>query len=103
MGLLTVGSAAAPKEDVLQLGESGSKQLVAVSEEGKEGGLAVFFGKGGDASLAVLGPSGMPVLAPAVGEQKGKEKKYELLEEQSYATRYVGVGMRLVMGGMKRC
>jgi hypothetical protein len=32
VGLLSVGSAAAPKEDVLQIGDAGKKQLVEVKE-----------------------------------------------------------------------
>lgn len=84
VGLLTVGSAAAPKEGVLLLGEDGGKQLVAVREEGQVGGLAAYFEKGVDMSAGVLGPSGMPPLPASVGELRGTEKKYELMEEQSY-------------------
>ncbi|KAI6817779.1 hypothetical protein KC342_g14820, partial [Hortaea werneckii] len=43
VGLLTVGSAAAPK-DTLQIGDAGNKQMVTVKEEGEKG-LAQFFEK----------------------------------------------------------
>jgi len=45
VGLLTVGSQSSPKEDVLQIGDAGTKQLVAVKEEGLKGGLSAFFEK----------------------------------------------------------
>ena len=37
VGLLTVGSAAAPK-DTLQIGDAGNKQMGTVKEEGEKGG-----------------------------------------------------------------
>lgn len=89
VGLLSVGSAAAPKEDVLQIGEAGSKQLVAVKEEGEKG-LSAFFEKNKGVSSGVLGAGGMPPL-PASRHPQGK--RYGLLgrEEQAYDdTKYVG-------------
>ncbi|PGH21592.1 hypothetical protein AJ80_03025 [Polytolypa hystricis UAMH7299] len=59
VGLLTVGSRAAPKEDVLQIGEAGSRQLVEVKQEGDERGLAPFFEKNKSAET-ILGPDGLP-------------------------------------------
>lgn len=86
VALLTVGSAAAPKDDVLQLGEAGNKQLVSVKEEGEKG-LAQFFAKEKGASKSVLGPNGLPPL-PASRHLKGK--RYEMVpdEEQTYGERY---------------
>lgn len=86
VALLTVGSAAAPKDDVLQLGEAGNKQLVSVKQEGEKG-LAQFFAKEKGASKSVLGPNGLPPL-PASRHLKGK--RYEMVpdEEQTYGERY---------------
>ena len=82
VGLLSVGSAANPKEDVLQIGDAGAKQLVTVKEEGQKG-LSAFFEKNKDLSASVLGAGGMPPL-PASRHPQGK--RYGLLghEEQSY-------------------
>ncbi|KAL4947243.1 hypothetical protein BDW69DRAFT_178820 [Aspergillus filifer] len=60
VGLLTVGSQASPKEDVLQIGEAGEKQLVSVQQEGEERGLAGFFQKDKNGVKGVLGPNGLP-------------------------------------------
>ena len=88
VGLLSVGSAAQPKEDVLQIGEAGSKQLVAVKEEGQKG-LSKFFEKNKGVSAGVLGANGLPPL-PTSRHPQGK--RYGLLdqEEQAYGqTKYV--------------
>lgn len=81
VALLTVGSKANPKDDVLQLGAAGSKQLVALKEEGKETGLATYFQKDQQNMAAVLGPGGMPPMAPSMSSQG---KRYDLLKDQSY-------------------
>ncbi|KAL4972887.1 hypothetical protein BDW66DRAFT_113769 [Aspergillus desertorum] len=60
VGLLTVGSEAAPKEEVLQSGEAGHKQLVSVKQEGEERGLAGLFQKDKNGIRGVLGPNGLP-------------------------------------------
>jgi hypothetical protein len=84
VALLSVGSKAAPKDDVLQLGDAGAKQLVAVKEEGEKGGLAVFLAKETGVGSSLLGEGGLPPMPPtAVGA-----KPYELIgaKEQSYGT-----------------
>jgi hypothetical protein len=80
VALLTVGSAAAPKEDVLQIGEAGNKQLVALKDEGEKG-LSQFFEKDKSAAKGVLAPNGLPPLPPSRHLQG---KRYELLKEQAY-------------------
>jgi hypothetical protein len=84
VALLSVGSKAAPKDEVLQLGDAGAKQLVAVKEEGEKGGLAVFLAKETGVGSSVLGAGGLPPMPPtAVGA-----KTYGLIgaNEQSYGT-----------------
>lgn len=77
VGLLTVGSAAAPKEEVLQIGDAGNKQLVEVKEEG-ERGLSAFFKKDKSAFKGVLGPNGMPPLPASIHPT---QKRYEVMSE----------------------
>jgi len=85
VALLSVGSAKSPKEDVLQIGDAGNKQLVAVKEEGEKG-LAAFFQKQKQAGLSVLGPNGLP---PLPASRHPQNKRYEMLKDQSYANKYV--------------
>ena len=85
VGLLSVGSKAAPKEDVLQIGEAGQKQLVAVKQEGEERGLAALFEKDKKGIQGILGPNGLPPL-PA---NLNPEPKYKLGAEQAYPEKYV--------------
>lgn len=84
VALLSVGSAAQPKEDVLQIGDAGNKQLVELKDEGEKG-LSTFFQKQTSAAKAVLGPDGLPPL-PASRHLQGK--RYSLLEEQTYGGNY---------------
>jgi hypothetical protein len=87
VALLTVGSAAAPKDDVLQLGEAGTKQLAQVKEEG-ERGLSPHFQQNSASLQAVLGPDGLPPRPPSLHRAN---RTYELVkdEEQTYGTEYV--------------
>lgn len=55
-----MGSKAGPKDDILQVGEAGAKQLVQISQEGQGGGLAAYFEKGQNKSVDIFGPDGMP-------------------------------------------
>jgi hypothetical protein len=84
VALLSVGSAAQPKEDKLQIGEAGKNQLVALKEEGEKG-LSAFFEKEKGMAQSVLGPNGMPPL-PARYGQTVDAPKYDLAkdEEQAY-------------------
>ena len=83
VGLLTVGSQSNPKDDVLQLGDAGSKQLVEVKEEGDKGGLPAHFEKSKKSMAGVLSADGLPPMPVNLG-QNATEKKYELLKDQSY-------------------
>lgn len=84
VGLLRVGSAANPSEKLLA-GSEGSKQLVAVKQEGEEKGLAVLFEQQ-KAVGSVLGEDGMPPFPVPQGRAK-YSKHIELLGEQSYENR----------------
>ena len=91
VGLLSVGSKAAPKEDVLQIGEAGAKQLVQVKQEGEERGLAALFQKDKKSARSVLGPSGMPPLPTAMGPMKeARQYVMDRDREQGYPEESVG-------------
>lgn len=85
VALLTVGNAAKPKE--LQIGDAGSKQLVAAKEEGEKG-LSAFFQKEKTAFANVMGPNGLPPL-PTSHYPGAAPKRYEMTEEQTYEGKYV--------------
>jgi hypothetical protein len=84
VGLLTVGTKAAPKEDALPVGDAGHKQLAVVKEEGEKG-LSAFFQKDNSAFKSVLGENGLPPLPVALHTpSKPTVKRYTLEEEQTY-------------------
>ena len=89
VGLLSVGSAAAPKAELI--GEAGAKQLVAAKAEG-ETGLAAFLEKTGgrEAAKDVL-VDGLPPLPSGQSLASGTwdVHKYGLAEENSYGDKYV--------------
>ncbi|KAK6440125.1 hypothetical protein LTR95_003644 [Oleoguttula sp. CCFEE 5521] len=86
VALLSVGSAAAPKEDVLQIGDAGSKQLVALKEEG-ERGLSAFFEKEKGMARGVLGSDGLPP-KPASRHLQGKRYTLQGPADQAYSDSY---------------
>jgi hypothetical protein len=89
VALLTVGSAKAPKDDILQIGDAGAKQLVSLKEEGQKG-LSAYFQKDNKAGLSVLGPTGLPPF-PTSRYPSAAPKRYEMLKEQAYSEEYVDI------------
>jgi hypothetical protein len=79
VGLLTVGSKAAPKKELI--GEAGAKILIAVGEQG-ERGLAAYFSESKDVK-SVLEKDGLPPLPSGLAMKTGRDK-YELTEENAY-------------------
>lgn len=74
VALLSVGSAAAPKRDLV--GDAGAKQLVAATEEGRSGGLAAYFEKNTAAAATQdVFVDGLPPLPS--GERKKPDGKWE--------------------------
>ncbi|CAP73913.1 uncharacterized protein PODANS_2_12660 [Podospora anserina S mat+] len=92
VALLTVGSAAAPRVELI--GEEGSKALVAAQEQGKQAGLANYIESAGvEAAKRVLeATGGLPPLPSGTtmsnAEGKWDVHKYKLEEEQSYGEDY---------------
>jgi hypothetical protein len=87
VALLSVGSAAAPKQELI--GEAGAKQLVAVAEEGQSGGLAAYFEKNTAAVAAkdilVDGLPPLPSGQRVKTDGKWEAYKYDLAKENSYS------------------
>ncbi|KAI9712532.1 MAG: hypothetical protein M1812_006841 [Candelaria pacifica] len=71
VGLLTVGSKTSPKEDVLLVGDAGTKQLVQVKQDGEQKGLAALFAKDQKSVASVLGPNGLPPLPTGLSPVQG--------------------------------
>jgi len=89
VGLLTVGSAAAPKDDILQIGEAGAKQLTEIQEQGQERGLAALFEKDKKSILGVLGANGLPPTPANINTvARASQSKYEINKEQGYPEVY---------------
>jgi len=82
VSLLTVGSKENPKDEVLQIGDAGAKQLVAIREEGQKG-LSAYFGKDKKNMMGVLGTNGLPPV-PTNLSLRPTGSRYELLEDQTY-------------------
>ncbi|KAK7190882.1 hypothetical protein DPSP01_007855 [Paraphaeosphaeria sporulosa] len=85
VALLEVGSAAAPKQELI--GEAGSKQLVAAQENGAKG-LAVAFEKNTGLAKDVLGPGGMPPLPSGMSLAPLGEKRYEIDTTHGFPEQY---------------
>ncbi|KAH0544705.1 hypothetical protein FGG08_001210 [Glutinoglossum americanum] len=80
VGLLSVGSKAAPLRELV--GEDGTKQLVAVKQEGEERGLAALFEKDKGSVGRVLGEGGLPPLPVNLGGKNGG--RLEINREEGY-------------------
>ncbi|KKK24246.1 hypothetical protein P175DRAFT_0504427 [Aspergillus ochraceoroseus IBT 24754] len=85
VGLLTVGSQAAPKDHILQIGQAGEKQLVSVKQEGEERGLAGLFKKDKNGIKGVLGANGLP---PTPRNLNSSAPKYHITNDQGYPSVY---------------
>ena len=92
VGLLTVGSKASPKDDVLQIGDAGAKQLVQVKQQGEEKGLAALFEKDKKSVASIFGPNGLPPFPTGMGRTSAQgERKYvmDVDREEGYPEEYV--------------
>lgn len=90
VSLLTVGSAAAPKDDVLQIGEAGAKQLIEIQEQGQERGLAGLFEKDKKSVQGIFGANGLPPTPANINTvAQASQSKYEINTEQGYPEVYV--------------
>ncbi|KAL8835352.1 MAG: hypothetical protein Q9170_003341 [Blastenia crenularia] len=87
VGLLSVGSKAQPKDDILQIGDAGAKQLVQVKQEAEERGLAALFEKEKTSVASILGANGMPPFptgASRVSAQGGRKYVMDADRENGY-------------------
>ena len=85
VGLLAVGSQTNPKHEILQIGEAGEKQLVALKEQGQERGLAGLFESDKTSIQGVLRDNGLPPTPCSMNTTpQPVQSKYELGQEQAY-------------------
>lgn len=87
MGLLTVGSEAAPKENILKIGDAGSQQLVEIKQAGEERGLAAFLEGNKQGVTAVFDAQGLPPMPPSVNATDIAPPRYEILPESGYPSK----------------
>lgn len=88
VALLTVGSAASPKVELV--GDEGSRALVAAEAEGQEKGLAAVLEEKGAGLARELLVDGMPPLPSGQSLKSGQWDihPWELNEDQSYPDKY---------------
>ena len=68
VGLLSFGSKSNPRDEVLQIGQAGTKQMVQVREEAEgSGGLSQYFEKRKDATT--FGDGGLPPLPTGMNRE----------------------------------
>lgn len=92
VGLLSVGSKANPKEEVLQIGDAGAKQLVQVKQEGEEKGLAAFFAKDEGNTASIFGPGGLPPFPSGMSRTSpvgGRKYVMDADRAEGYPEKYV--------------
>lgn len=91
VGLLSVGSKANPKEDVLQIGDAGAKQMVQVKQEGEQRGLSAFFEKDKNVTAGIFGPDGLPPFPSGMSRASpvgGRKYVMNADREQGYPEEY---------------
>ncbi|KAJ5150552.1 NADH dehydrogenase (complex I) 21kDa subunit [Penicillium coprophilum] len=97
VALLTVGSQAAPKDDVLKIGQAGEQQLIAVKEQGGERGLAALFEQDKKSIQGVLGANGLPPNPCNINTAaKPSQSKYQIDTENGYPEKYAYPNSRAI-------
>lgn len=92
VGLLTVGSKASPRDDVLQIGDAGAKQLVQVKQQGEEKGLAAVFEKDKKNVASIFGPNGLPPFPTGMGRTTAQGDRQYVMDadrEEGFPEEYV--------------
>lgn len=92
VGLLSVGSKTHPKDDVLQIGDAGAKQLVQVKQDGEERGLAALFEKEKNSAASIFGPNGLPPFPSGMSRTSPMGGRKYVMDEgrdQGYPEEYV--------------
>ena len=94
VGLLSVGSKSNPKDDVLQIGDEGIKQLGQVKQDGEEKGLATFFENGKKSTVSIFGPNGLPPFPSGMSRTSpvgGRRYVMDADREEGYPHEYVKI------------
>lgn len=94
VGLLSVGSKASPREDIMQIGDAdaGAKQLAQVKHEGEEKGLANLFAKDQKSIKSVIGHNGLPPFPSGMSRaspEGGREYVMDADREEGYPEEFV--------------
>lgn len=92
VGLLSVGSKADSKDDILLVGDAGAKQLVQVREDGEQKGLAAFFEGKKNSTASIFGPDGLPPFPSGMSRTSpvgGRKYVMDADREQGYPEEYV--------------
>ncbi len=92
VGLLSVGSKASPKDNVLQIGDAGAKQLVQVKQDGEQRGLAAFFEKEKTGTASIFGSNGLPPFPSGMSRTSplgGRKYVMDADREQGFPEEYV--------------
>ena len=83
VGLLSVGSRSRPKDDVLQLGDAGPKQLVQMKKDGEERGLSAYIAK--HKASNILDAKGLPPFPSGLSsESAAGTRRYTMDRESGY-------------------
>lgn len=84
VGLLSVGSAASPKDGVLEAGDAGAKQLVQVKQEGEEKGLAAFLAMDKKRMSSIIPPKGLPPFPSGASRLSSQGERKYVMDEDGY-------------------
>jgi hypothetical protein len=94
VGLLSVGSKAKPKDDVLQIGDLGVKQLVQVRKDGDQKGLAAYLEKEKNSIASIFGPDGLPPFPSGMSRASpvgGRRYVMDADREEGYPEEYMPI------------
>ncbi|KAL9640533.1 MAG: hypothetical protein Q9164_000199, partial [Protoblastenia rupestris] len=80
VGLLSVGSKADPKDNILQKGDAGTKQIVQVKQEGEDRGLSAYFEK--SKTTPVFGPRGLPPFPSGMNRTSSMGERNYVMTQQ---------------------
>ena len=94
VGLLTVGSKASPKEDILRIGDAGTKQLVQLKQDGEGKGLSALFEKDKNTRASVFGPNGLPPFPCGMSRVSSEGGRWYVMDadrEEGFPEEYVSL------------
>lgn len=91
VGLLSVGSKANPKEDIIRIGDAGTTQLVQLKQEGEDGGLSALFSKNKKEMDSIFGPDKLPPFPSGMSTRSpegGRKYVMDVEREEGFPEEY---------------